>query len=119
MKLLRDMELIKQILINTEKGDYLDGKRVKVEGVDTFLCAYNVSLMLDAGLVDGRMIKSNMYPYAGAHIYGLTNAGHDFLLKIKQDVLWRRALEFALEHGLPLVIQYIQKQASLLAAGVR
>ena len=115
----RDMELIRTLLINAENDVYQYGETAKVDGVDPKVCAYHVKLMIEAGLVDGHVTKSSSCPYVLARIDGLTNAGHDFLDRIKQDVLWRKALDRAAGYGLDILIQYIQQQASILILGAR
>jgi hypothetical protein len=110
----RDMELIRQIMINVEDDKYQYGQRISLDGVTMETCAYHVALIFDAGLAEGRILETNMCPYAGALIYRLTSAGHDFCDGIRQDTIWNKAKEHVLKpgasYGLSILVEYVKLQ---------
>src|SRR4051812_6251945 len=107
----RDMEIIRQILINVEDDKYPYGARVCLDGVPDETCAYHVALILDAGLAEGEVIKTDGCPYAAAMIHRLTSAGHDFCDGIRQDTIWNKAKEHVIKpgasYGLAVLVEYV------------
>lgn len=118
----RDMEIIRQILLNAEDDKYPYGARVWLDGVPDKTCAYHVALILDAGLAEGRVLKSSDSPYAAALIDRLTSAGHDFCDGIRQDTIWNKAKEHILKpgasYGLSILIEYVRIQVRQRVFGV-
>ena len=58
----RDMEVIRQILLNVEDDKYPYGARITLRGPDQ-ACAYHVALILDAGLAEGQVLKTSGSPF--------------------------------------------------------
>ena len=73
----RDMEIIRQILLNAEDDKYPYGGGVHLDGVVDEICAHHVALIFDAGLAEGRLIKTDAHGIVSASIERLTSAGHD------------------------------------------
>jgi hypothetical protein len=117
----RDMNIIRKILLNAEDDVYPYGGVVTLEGVDVRTCAYHVALMIDAGLVEGRVTPSNSCPYEMARIDRLTNAGHDFADGIRKDTIWNKALEHVIKpgasYGLSVLVEYVKVQLHLQVFG--
>src|SRR5438132_7315770 len=84
----RDVNIIRQILLNTEADKYQYGGRVRVDGISDEICARHVALIFDEGLAEGRLIKTNAHGIVGASIDRLTSAGHDFLDAARNDDVW-------------------------------
>lgn len=118
----RDMNIIRQILLNTEDDKYPYGARVSLDGVSDEACAYHVALILDAGLAEGRVLKTTGSPYAAALIDRLTSAGHDFCDGIRQDTIWNKAREHILKpgasYGLSVLVEYVKLQVHQRVFGV-
>lgn len=117
----RDMDIIRKILLNAEDDVYPYGGNVTLEGVSAQTCAYHVALMIDAGLVDGRVTPSHRCPYEFARIDRLTNAGHDFADGIRKDTIWNMALEHVIRpgasYGLSVLVEYVKAQVHLQVFG--
>jgi hypothetical protein len=113
----RDMDVIRAIILNVEGDKYPYGGRVNLPGVSEETCAYHVALMIDAGLVEGHVIKSISCPYAAAGIERLTSAGHDFCDGIKHDTIWNKAKGLAGSLGLPVVVECVKVEARRLVFG--
>ncbi len=95
----RDMDIIRQILINIEDDKYPYGTLVHLDGVTERSCAQHVALILDAGLAEGHLIKGDAHGIVGALIERLTSAGHDFCDGIRQDTIWNKAKEHVIKPG--------------------
>jgi len=117
----RDMNIIRKILLNAEDDVYPYGAPVVLDGVDVRTCAYHVALMIDAGLIDGKVTPSNYCPYETARIDRLTNAGHDFADGIRKDTIWNMALEHVIKpgasYGLSVLVEYVKMQVRLQVFG--
>lgn len=110
----RDFELLRKILLNVEADQYPYGGRVHIEGAADEIVGRHVALLLDAGLVEGRLITTSSHGIVGASIDRLTNSGHDFVDGIKQDTLWQRAKDHLLkpgaEYGLSILVEWVKLQ---------
>lgn len=110
----RDMEIIRQILLNVEDDKYPYGARVHLDGISDQICAYHVALMQYAGLVEAEVINTDAHPHVAAMIHRLTSAGHDFCDGIRQDTIWNKAKEHILKpgasYGLSILVEYVKIQ---------
>jgi hypothetical protein len=110
----RDMEIIRSILLNVEDDKYQYGERVHLDGVSDVVCGHHVALIFDAGLAEGRLLTSSSIGIAGAMIFRLTSAGHDFCDGIRQDTIWNKAREHILKpgasYGLSILVEYVRVQ---------
>ena len=85
-----------------------------LDKVSDRICGYHVALLFDAGLAEGRIIKSDASGIVGASIDRLTSSGHDFCDGIRQDTIWNKAKEHILKpgtsYGLSILIEYVKLQ---------
>jgi hypothetical protein len=101
----RDMNLIRDLMIATRKGNlsfqsfmHEKGKEMP-DGRD--IVQYHAWLLINAGLAEGTILPKAGKSIArgerppGAHLSALTFAGHDFLELAENDSLWNKALEKA------------------------
>ena len=91
----RDMEIIRKILHDVEGHEKTDNL-LKVS--DPFI-AYQISLMIDASLINGVIVKNQLGVPSQAAIIGLTWAGHDFLDSARDDTMWKKAFESLIKPG--------------------
>ena len=95
----RNWDTIREILVRVEQcstpGDMLrlssfpEDKRVEV--------AYHMALLIEAGLVQGRVLQT-MGPEAQEFlVQRLTWNGHEFLDTIRNDTIWARTKKVAIE----------------------
>ncbi|MCR6654675.1 MAG: DUF2513 domain-containing protein [Opitutus sp.] len=103
----RDLEIIRTIILNVEADKYQYGDYIRVEGVDPTICAHHVALILDAGLAEGRVIKSVSYGIVHGQIDRLTNSGHDFCEGIRQDTIWTKVRERIIKPGAAYTISAV------------
>jgi hypothetical protein len=99
----RDLSLVRKILLRCEEApanQWLEPQHFDL-GVDSHVLGEHVSLMIDAGLLDGNM--------EGTHdddtfffIKKITWSGHDFLDASRDIKIWTKFLEMAKEKGLSL-----------------
>jgi hypothetical protein len=115
----RDMNIIRQILLNVEDDKYPYGGRVNLDGVSDQICGHHVALIFDAGLAEGRLIKSADIGIAAASIDRLTSAGHDFCDGIRRDTIWHKVQERFIKpgasFGFPVVIEFVKLELHRIA----
>ncbi|HEY5505834.1 MAG TPA: DUF2513 domain-containing protein [Sedimentisphaerales bacterium] len=94
----RDMDLIRHILIEVEKGD---GKVIQTiplpDGITEEMFAYQVALMRDAGLLEAHIHGTAFQPVLKVTITRMTWFGHDFLQSVRDDTLWAKAKDSVLK----------------------
>ena len=85
----RDMDLVREILLSTER---LTGREALagVAGCPEGEFAYNVDLMIQAGLVEATVAKAWGSEPVKAQVRALTWEGHDFLDAIRDDTIWNK-----------------------------
>lgn len=87
----RDMDLIRKILVVIETTP--PSKIPIIEGYTSEQIGYHVYLMMQAGLVEGVEITSQVDQYPIAIPTQLTWEGHDFLDACRNESVWNKAKE--------------------------
>lgn len=100
----RDMNLIRLLLLQTEgeepKPDlsaYTNDQRI-----------YHSALLIEAGLVDGEIIKNGTGYPATTIILRLSWAGHEFLDAARSDTIWHKAGERIKKSGVDVTLSLMQ-----------
>ena len=113
----RDLDLSRSILLFIEEhcppGGGLN-KRLEFDGYDRAIVLAHVELLIEAGLVDGRMMKHVSGPIE-VMIIKLTNNGHDAIKAIQDDTLWNKVKARASEKGITLTFDLAVTLAKNLA----
>jgi hypothetical protein len=96
----RDMNLIRFLLLDTEGEDpkpdlspYSEEQKV-----------YHSALLIEAGLVDGRIIGGSNGEPVGTVTLRLTWAGHEFLDAARNDTIWHKAGERIKKSGVDVTM---------------
>jgi hypothetical protein len=112
----RDFELIRKILLEVESSPAGSGPiSIEFPGeYDQPTVNHHVDLLIDAGLINGKVIKGNSGIVAMA-LSGLTWAGHDFIDTASKDTLWRQALEIVKEKGGAVTLDILKELLKQLA----
>lgn len=95
----RDLELIKELLIQIEESKAPARKdvRVIVKGEEPEVISYHIKLMKDAGLIDAEDTSGfNTYRWIPT---SLTWDGHEFLDAIRNDTVWSKLKTKLKEQG--------------------
>jgi hypothetical protein len=107
--MVRDMELVRKILLNIEAGNL----NVGVEGYNNDAVNFHKALVISKGLVEG----TAHYPTGKdsspdipdlVMISRLTWDGHDFIQGIATDTKWNKVKAFLTESGKDLTIETIK-----------
>lgn len=107
--MVRDMELIRKIMLNIQAGDFRGG----VEGYDDDEVNYHKALLAEKGLIEA----TPNYPTSKTSlpdipdmvvIKKMTWAGHDFIDGIATDTKWNKVKTFLLEAGKDVTIETIK-----------
>ena len=86
----RDFDLIRQIMRDIEDLPAGSGSGTpSYQDVDRQTVTAHVILLIDAGLVNGKVLTTTQGPRL--RISGLTWAGYDFLAVAKDDTMWAKA----------------------------
>ena len=84
----RDMDLVRQILLATERTEARYAK-VSVPDYPEHLVNYHLDLLISAGIVNGKMHWMNR-GRGVAVVNGLTWEGHNYLDAIRDQSIWAR-----------------------------
>lgn len=93
----RDFDLIRHILLEAENcpaGNHCT--QIESPNFDKKTIIAHVELLIDAGLLKGRITKVMSGP-AAFSIIGLTWQGHDFLSASKNETIWKKAKDSVLK----------------------
>lgn len=86
---MRDMDLVRKLLLQLEKVDFPLGNYVivfpEIEGYDSDQIDNHLDLMCDAGF-----LKKSMPLARGYAFHGLTWEGYEFLDSIRDDEVWKK-----------------------------
>ena len=101
----RDMELVRKILFYIEEN-YVAGEKwlrnIDIEGYDYAVIMEHVVLAYENGLIQDIKDISTLGGIS-YWIGNLSNAGYDFLDKIRSDTVWNKTKTAIKEKGLPMV----------------
>lgn len=107
MAVKRDMDLVREILLQIRQREDLSLLPLKVVGVDDDVVARHGELLIEAGLLDGKVRESSRNGVPFVVIRDLTWEGHDFLAVLENADVWsqlRQAFKPAVLAALPFSI---------------
>lgn len=108
----RDFDLIRKILLYVEENH--DGIYDKVKPFDGYSeeeFLYHCELLTDNGFIEGKVHRA----MGGSGVFmckDLTWAGQDYLANIKNDTVWNKVKQTALEKGIDLTLDIIATLAA-------
>lgn len=105
----RDMDLVRTILFYIE-SKYQPGSgliAVSMDGYDNNVIYEHCKLISQAGLIQ-RFEDCSTMSNCGCMVGNLTNAGYDYLDKIRDNTFWKRTKKIIKEKGLPMIIDTIK-----------
>jgi hypothetical protein len=115
----RDMDLIRDMLMEVEKSATLNGCQVKIQWRTPEELYYNAMQARDAGLIDARFLPNS----TDFHVLRLTYEGHEFLDAARSDTVWKKAKETVVKgtgtltlEGLKIALAAVVKHALGVAA---
>jgi hypothetical protein len=112
----RDMDLLRSVLFFIEEN-YKAGSgtslSVHIDGYDDYVVYEHVQLAYQSGLIGKTLDTSNLTSFS-CFVGNITNAGYDYLDKIRDDTVWNKTKEVIKKKGLPMVVDTIKTVATAL-----
>jgi hypothetical protein len=100
----RDMELIRLSLLEVEGEE----PAPDLSGYTEDQKVYHMALCIEAGLVDGEIVKDgNGFPAATAAVR-LTWKGHEFLDAARNDTIWKKTLGQVKKAGIAVTLPVLE-----------
>jgi hypothetical protein len=106
----RDMDLIRDILLEVEKCPSLEGCETKIPGCSPEDLYYNAQQAQEAGLIDAVFQRGTTH----FHITRLTYDGHEFLDAARDNTLWARAKETLIKNTGVLTLEGLKTALPIL-----
>lgn len=94
----RDMELVRQVLLQTEQSATVDNViDLHIEGYSPEEISYHVKILSDAGLLEAHNFSdSENFEWKPT---SLTWKGHEFLDAARNETVWKKATEIVKDKG--------------------
>ncbi|MDX1071080.1 DUF2513 domain-containing protein [Sinorhizobium medicae] len=94
----RDMDLVRDLLLQIEEFDQGYGGDVEIEPGDhePQVVAEHLRLLLEARLIEGDAVPDDEYAFDHILPTRLTWSGHDFLETVRDPEIWKKTKEGAL-----------------------
>lgn len=103
----RDMDLIRQIAIESEQIPY--GHTLRgVDGVTPQDFVHHAKLMAEAGLIEATISEFQDFSTPKAQVWRLTWEGHDFLDATRSDTVWKKAKDNVLKPGMSFTFDVLK-----------
>ena len=104
----RDFDLVRLILkdIQAMPAGESYTRIDHLSGYDSATVFAHVDLLLNAGLIKGRVLKL-MHGIGGINVSGLTWEGYDFLDAAKDETLWTKAKERLIKPGVSITFDIL------------
>ena len=116
----RDWDTIREILTKLEENtlpnsalqlsDFPSSQAISIN--------YHAKLLLEAGLVNGKMDESIVVGHLGFYLTGLTWNGHEFLDSINSDTVWEKTKKIFINKGIPMTFELIKSIATDTASSI-
>jgi Hypothetical protein (DUF2513) len=84
----RDMDLMRQILLEVKSWNDLGPKQVTINGVEDIKLNRGVEMLYDAGFLEGIASSPYQGQYKRIAVRDLSMKGHDFLDSIRDPDVW-------------------------------
>lgn len=98
-KVKRDMELVREVLMNLENNDDVNKwGPVNIDGYKTKEISYHLKILSQANLIEAKRITDQGIWFAKS----LTWNGHEYLDAIRSETIWNKTKNFINEKGLEL-----------------
>jgi hypothetical protein len=117
--MIRNIELLRKVLIQTEQVPPGQWRKIAVEGATPEETFYHAQLASDALLIEARFMPYSTRDFV---VHQLTYTGHEFLDAARNDTLWSFAKERMMQsagaltvEGLKVALQQEVKAALLLS----
>jgi hypothetical protein len=91
----REMDLIRLLLLEVESGERPEGMKLYSEQQVLYHC----ELAIEAGLLDGLVVRNGQGEIKGARLNRLKWEGHEFLDAARADSIWNQAKKRVIEVG--------------------
>lgn len=115
----RDMDLVRNILFAIEE-QYVDSAilNLRIEGYEPEAVSYHCGILYDAGYLstfNSKNADNKLWFYG---VGRLTWEGHEFLDKIRSDIVWNKTKETVTKHGLPMVLDVVKSVATTIISSM-
>ena len=113
--MIRDMDLIRTVLLEIEKRDWAHcHDEIKIDGYTEEQISYHLKLLTEAGLVEGidATTRGGLEWFPGP----LTWAGHEFLDTARNDTVWNNVKDEVKKKAVSAPLEII---VDLLKRGVK
>jgi hypothetical protein len=108
----RDMELIRLSLLEVEGEE----PRPNLSAYTEEQKVYHMALCIEAGLVDGEVVKDGSGFPVGTVAIRLTWKGHEFVDAARNDTIWKKTLGHVKKAGVSVTLPVLE---DLLKKGVK
>ena len=106
----RDWELCRKILLDVEECQDmpLDVYPISIDGYTKEQVGFHVYLLGQAGLLEVTDGWATMNDPLNYHPLGITWEGYEFLSKVKNEVVWKKAVGVFYDKGLPIALDLLK-----------
>jgi hypothetical protein len=85
----RDMELIRDLLLEIRSREDVAPKILKMEGRDELVVGRHIEMLYQAGLIDGVYAeRTSSSPIGEVFVRDLSWEGHDFIAALENQTVW-------------------------------
>lgn len=115
--MVRDMDLVRQILLNMEKYEHGRAPSLEITGYTGEQVSFHVWLMIDGGLIDGVETTTHGDHSPAALPLRIKWAGYEFLAAARDNTTWRKVSHAVLTKAGGTVFEVLK--AALVAEAKR
>ncbi len=117
----RDWDLIREILLKVEEEctsstDEIDLSSFPDDRATEI--SYHARLLIEAGLVNGRMIDTYVSDLTNFEVESLTWEGHEFIDSIRSSKVWEKTKSTFVKKSLEMTFELVRSGATQIAATI-
>ena len=116
----RNWDTIREILMRLEELPDTDAElRLSDFPSDrAYEFSYHVELLVDAGLIKGKLFQSSSHGPMHFFARRLTWSGHEFLDSIRSDSVWNKIKKIFASKGIDMTLELVKSVATEISVGL-
>jgi hypothetical protein len=110
----RDLDLVRQLMLQIEALPAGPAAQYRMSEIEDPVLLAHLELLIEAGLVNGKIARSHGARGDVISVAGLTWQGHEWVEMVRSQSVWNETKSAVLDQGVPLTFELTRAAAAKL-----
>ena len=110
----RDLDLVRQLMLQIEALPAGPAVQYRMSEIEDPVLLAHLELLIEAGLVNGKIARSHGARGDVISVAGLTWQGHEWVEMVRSQSVWNETKSAVLDQGVPLTFELTRAVAAKL-----